>query len=453
MRRQPADPQAGQGERLRHDAERDPAPGRIGAGRQPIRRIELESPVDLVHEQVRAGGLGQLDEAVEGRSVGQHPGRVVRQVDDDQAGRRGQLPPEEVEIDRPVVRLVELVQRDVDAVRPGDLVQALVAGPGDDGVVARPDEHVHQAEDRLLGPGKREHLGRVDRLVQRGDLTAQEWMTGRFGVAEPEAVPQRTALVVRQVEQLAHRVALDVRGAQQVPGVELPAGEVPLEREVGDPHRGIMPHGEPAGRSAGNGLQVRGDRPDRRLAETVDDQEPARVRPAVHRHGPRPVVVGDERAGPVAEGDGPDLLAGRDAAVGGRAERALPEDQPGIARTVIADLEPSATREPVPAVIHEPAVAQHRTVDGPVDRGRHRGEEVAVLVAAAAGRDRPVPVVGCGSGVAAGSGVAGSGVAGGASVGVSLPGSVAGASVGAGVSTDAVEGGSLAPLGRPVEVA
>ena len=58
-------------------------------------------------------------------------------------------------------------RRDVGAGRPGDLVQALVAGPGDDRVVAGPEHDVGEAEDRLLGAGEHEHVVRLDRLVQR----------------------------------------------------------------------------------------------------------------------------------------------------------------------------------------------------------------------------------------------------------------------------------------------
>ena len=62
-------------------------------------------------------------------------------------------------------------------------------------------------------------------------------MTGRLGVAEGQPVPHRSRLVVGQVEQLGHRVALHVRRAEQVVDRELPAGEIALEREVGDAHR------------------------------------------------------------------------------------------------------------------------------------------------------------------------------------------------------------------------
>ena len=67
-------------------------------------------------------------------------------------------------------------------------------------------------------------------------------MAGRFRVAELEPVPQRPGLVVGEREQLGHRVALDVRGAQEVLDGELPAREIALEGEVGDAHRPMMAH-------------------------------------------------------------------------------------------------------------------------------------------------------------------------------------------------------------------
>ena len=91
VRRQPADAQAGHRVRLRHDAERDPARQGVGAGRQPVGLVELEAAVDLVDEEMRAALGGDRHQRVPGRPVGQHPGRVVRGVDDDEPGRRRDL--------------------------------------------------------------------------------------------------------------------------------------------------------------------------------------------------------------------------------------------------------------------------------------------------------------------------------------------------------------------------
>ena len=166
---------------------------RVGAGRQAVGLVELEDAVDLVDEEMCARFGGDRGEAVEGGAVGQHPGRVVRQVDDDEPRRRRDLAAEAVEVERPAVGLVQLVERDVGAGRSRDLVQALVARPGHDGVIARAEEHVRQAEDGLLGAGEGEDLVGLDRVVQRRDLAPQERMAGRLRVAQPR--PSHSARV------------------------------------------------------------------------------------------------------------------------------------------------------------------------------------------------------------------------------------------------------------------
>ena len=109
-------------------------------------------------------------------------------------------------------------------------------------MVTRTEQHVGEAEDRLLGTGEGQDVVGFDRLVQRRDLAPQQRMAGRFGVAELEPVPQPAGLVVGQREEIRHRIGLDVRGAQQVLDGELPAGEIALEGEVGDAHGPMMRH-------------------------------------------------------------------------------------------------------------------------------------------------------------------------------------------------------------------
>jgi len=110
-------------------------------------------------------------------------------------------------------------------------------------VVALADMGREQAEDRLLGAGEDEDVIGLERVVQRGDLAPQQGVAGRFRVAEAQAGPQRPGLGVGQFEQRDHRPALDVAGAGDVLDRELPAGEVALQREVGDAHGGMMRHG------------------------------------------------------------------------------------------------------------------------------------------------------------------------------------------------------------------
>jgi hypothetical protein len=61
-------------------------------------------------------------------------------------------------------------------------------------------------------------------------------VAGRFRVAECQALPERSGLVIGELEQVAHRVALEIGGTQKVLDGELPPGEIALEREFGDLH-------------------------------------------------------------------------------------------------------------------------------------------------------------------------------------------------------------------------
>ena len=160
----------------------------------------------------------------------------MRRVHDDEPCLGGDLAAQQLDVDRPRGVLAELVEGHLGARRAGDLVQALVARPRHDGVVTRSEHDVGEAEDRLLGTGEDQDIVGLEALVQGRDLRAQERMTRRLRVAEGESVPHRPRLLVGQVEQVGHRVALDIRRAQQVVDGELPAGEIALEREVGDAH-------------------------------------------------------------------------------------------------------------------------------------------------------------------------------------------------------------------------
>jgi hypothetical protein len=62
------------------------------------------------------------------------------------------------------------VERDIGAGRAGDLVKALVARPRDDGVVARAEQDVGQAEDALLRPGEHQDVVGLEVVVHRRDL-------------------------------------------------------------------------------------------------------------------------------------------------------------------------------------------------------------------------------------------------------------------------------------------
>ena len=94
---------------LRHDAERDAAlRPRARPGADLL--VELEVSIDLVQQQVRAGFLGDGHEAIEGGTVREHPGRVVRRVHDDEPGRGRDLPAQGVKVERPPGLFAQLVE-------------------------------------------------------------------------------------------------------------------------------------------------------------------------------------------------------------------------------------------------------------------------------------------------------------------------------------------------------
>ena len=94
-----------------------------------------------------------------------------------------------------------------------------------------------KAEDRLLGAGEDQHILRLEPFVEGRDLGTKERVPRGLGVAEGQPIPHRPGLLVGEIEEVRHRVALDVRRAQQVLDGELPAGEEALQGEVGDAHR------------------------------------------------------------------------------------------------------------------------------------------------------------------------------------------------------------------------
>ena len=132
------------------------------------------------------------------------------------------------------------MEGDVGSASPTDLIQALVPRPRDDGVVAGSEDDVGETEDRLLRAAEDEDLLGRDPLIERGDLGPQERMTAGLRIAEPEVAPEALRLLVCELEQVRHRVALDVRGAEKVLDGELPASKIAFEGEIGDPHRPIL---------------------------------------------------------------------------------------------------------------------------------------------------------------------------------------------------------------------
>ena len=100
---QPPDPQPGQTIGLRHHVHRDRRRREVGGLREGAQRIELEPAVDLVAEQPDCVRVAQLGERRERGLVRQRSGRVVGEVDRDQARLGTDQAPERVEVERPAV--------------------------------------------------------------------------------------------------------------------------------------------------------------------------------------------------------------------------------------------------------------------------------------------------------------------------------------------------------------
>ena len=161
----------------------------------------LQPPVDLVAHERRAVAIDELHECGELGLAHVHARRVVREVDDHGArpGPHGRC--DAVEVERPAVGL-QLDQLHFGALRPGQVVERLVGGPERDDVIARTDKRRHEQEERLARADHRDHVIGLERLVEPGDLLAQERRAERLGVAEHEAVPELPRLVVGIGEQL-----------------------------------------------------------------------------------------------------------------------------------------------------------------------------------------------------------------------------------------------------------
>ena len=147
-----------------------------------------------------------------------------------------------VDVERPAVGLAQLVEGHVGAGRRGR-PRTGSGSPARSRSRGRPARAATLARQKIASsaPAKTRTSSGSRPSYSAGDLATQQRVAGRLGVAEGQAVPQRAGLGVGQGEQLGHRIALDVRRAQQVLDVELPAREVALQGEVGRSHGRMMP--------------------------------------------------------------------------------------------------------------------------------------------------------------------------------------------------------------------
>ncbi len=98
-------------------------------------------------------------------------------------------------------------------------------------MVTGSEDRVQREEDRLVRAGEGDNLVRRDAAVHARDLGPQRRHPAGLGVAELEAVPQLSSLLVGEREQVEQAEGLDVGGAEQVLGPRSERGEEALELE------------------------------------------------------------------------------------------------------------------------------------------------------------------------------------------------------------------------------
>ena len=181
---------------------------RVGAGAQAIRLVELEEAVDLVGEEVDAGAGERRRSArpTPRRSAASRSGCAGALTTTSRvAGRERRRAARSTSSAQPSASWSSC-RRDVRAGRAGHLVQALVAGPGHDRVVARAERATFTRQKiASSAPANTRTSSASMPSYSAGDLAPQERVAGRLGVAEGQAVPQGARLVVGQGQQLGHR--------------------------------------------------------------------------------------------------------------------------------------------------------------------------------------------------------------------------------------------------------
>ena len=130
----------GEGERLGHHPDRDGSLVEIGSRGQRLGAVLLEEAVDLIGHEADPAGTALVAEPAPLVGARQHARGVVRGVHDDHPGVVVEGADEPVDIERPAVLLLQQVQPDLRADRASNLIERLVAGPGDHDVIARLQE-------------------------------------------------------------------------------------------------------------------------------------------------------------------------------------------------------------------------------------------------------------------------------------------------------------------------
>ncbi|MNN18118.1 hypothetical protein D3C81_1313230 [compost metagenome] len=157
--------------------------------------------VDLVADHIDLALADQRGQLVEIGAVDQRAARVVRAVEEDQAGARGNGGGQALPIDTEVRQ----AQRHMHAAAAGQFhrgLVAVVAGIENDGLIAGADHRLHRTEDRLGCAGSDGHfaVGADLAPVEVGNL-------GRHLLAQRRQAGHRRVLVVPEHDMPADRLA------------------------------------------------------------------------------------------------------------------------------------------------------------------------------------------------------------------------------------------------------
>lgn len=152
----------------------------------------------------------------------------MRKIDHHDPGPVAQMILEKTKIQGPVPPGIGRPGNDLRPDAPGHFPQRLVTRNMNNDLVARLQGGIHEIEDGLFGPGMDQDLLWMERLVEGGDLFPEFRAALGFGVAKPErgeAIPGARF----QLEQVLHRKAFTVGGAQQMWRREFMPGKIAFE--------------------------------------------------------------------------------------------------------------------------------------------------------------------------------------------------------------------------------
>ncbi len=176
---EPAGAQPRQPVGLRQATEDDGPLVEVGGRGQPVGPVALQAAVHLVTQQPGAAPPHAVYEGRELGRVGQVAGRVMGEVDHDQACVGRQQPVEFIQVERPAVG--RQLDGPVDG-GPGHVrhqVEQRIKGRRQhNGPVAGVQQGAHGQVDAFFRCAQHDYLGRIDPLIERGHGRPQRRVAG-----------------------------------------------------------------------------------------------------------------------------------------------------------------------------------------------------------------------------------------------------------------------------------